>query len=188
MMALLATLYCVGAVAADQPYGHGDITLGDSFQALAAALDFRDINAALAPQAARKAGMPDLGRRGYGCLRRDDPYADVTCVSHDEKVGSGETREIRLQFLGGVLQQLSITAEIQRFDAVMETVRGRYGAPQRTEPAPPGGFPSYHWRNGVSSIVAYGGKDLVFVLFELATYAEVVKARLHRDQPVNECR
>lgn len=185
---LLVLFLSADAFSADQPYGHADIALGTSYQALAATLDFRDINAALAQQKVLKGAPPDLGRRGYGCLRRDDPYADVTCVSHDEKVGGGETREVRLQFLGDVLQQLSITAEVQRYDAVVETVRARYGPPQRSEPAPPGGYPSHHWRNGVSSIVAYGGKDLVFVQFELATYAEAVKARQRRDRAVNECR
>ena len=168
-------LLCASAHAADQPYGHGDITLGASFQALDAALDFRDIHAALATQG--KAAKPDLGRRCYGCMRREDPYADLTCVSHDEKVGGAETREIRLHFLNGVLQQFSITAEIQHLDTVMETLRARYGAAERREPATAGGFPSWLWHNGVSSIVAYGGKDLVFVSFELATYAEAVKAR-----------
>ena len=165
------------AHAADQPYGHGDITLGASFQALDAALDFRDIHAALAEQGQRKATKPDLGRRGYGCMRREDAYADVTCVSHDERVGGAETREIRLHFLNGTLQQFSITAEIQHLDTVMEAVRARYGAAERREPATAGGFPSWLWRNGVSGIVAYGGKDLVFVSFELATYAEAVRAR-----------
>jgi len=181
-------LICAGARGADRPYGHGDITLGDSFQRLAATLDLRDINAALTGQAARKAAMPDLGRRGYGCVRRDDAYADVTCVSHDEKVGGADTREIRLQFLGGVLQQLSITAELKHVDAVMEAVRAQHGAPHRAEPAPAGGYPSFHWRNSESSIVAYSGKDLVFVSFELATYAEGVKRRQSRERPVNECR
>lgn len=166
--------------AQDRPYGHEEIALGASYQALAARLDFRDINEALADQARRKAAMPDLGRRGYGCLRRDDPYADMTCVTHDEKVGGAETREIRLQFLNGVLQQFSITAEIQYVDKVVEAVRARHGAPERSEPGAAGGFPSWHWKNGVSSIVAYGGKDLVFVSFELASYPEAVKARQSR--------
>ena len=174
---------------ADEPYGHGDIRLGASFQVLAAALDFRDIYAALAEQERRKAAVPDLGRRGYGCLRRDDAYADVTCVSHTEKVGGAETRELRLQFLAGILQQFSITAEIQYFDAVTGAVRARHGAPGSVEPATGGGFPSYRWRNGASSIVGYGGKDLVFVSFELSSYAEAVKARQARPAgPASECR
>ena len=172
------TLLCAAAHAADQPYGHADIVLGASFQALDAALDFRDIHAALAAQG--KAAKPDLGRRGYGCMRREDAYADVTCVSHDEKIGGTETREIRLHFLNGVLQQFSITAEIQHLDTVMAAVGARYGPPERREPPTAGGFPSWLWRNGVSSIVSYGGKDLVFVSFELATYAEAVRARQSR--------
>src|SRR6185436_8147071 len=85
---LLVFLLCGAAAAADGPYGLADITLGASYQALAAALDFRDIHAAVAEQGARKGAKPDLGRRGYGCVRRDDAYADVSCVSHDEKVGA----------------------------------------------------------------------------------------------------
>lgn len=173
---LLWLLYgTVGA--ADAPYGHADITLGASYPALAAALDFRDINAAIAEQGARKASTPDLGRRGYGCVRRDDAYADVTCVSHDEKIDSAQAREIRLQFLNGVLQQFSITADIPHFDAVMGAIRAQHGPPQETEAAAEGRYASYRWRNGVSSIVAYGGKDVVFVSFELATYPEAVKVR-----------
>ena len=179
VLAIALMLLCPAARAADPLYGHADIALGASFHELDAALDFRSIHAALAEQGARKAAKPDLGRRGYGCMRREDPYADITCVSHDEKVGGAETREIRLHFLTGVLQQFSITAEIQYFDAVMAALSARHGTPQRREAAA-GGFPSWLWRNGVSSIVAYGGKDLVFVSFELGTYAEAVKARQGR--------
>jgi hypothetical protein len=183
-VAFLAT----AAHAADQPHGYGDITLGDSFQRLATTFDFRDVHAALAEQGKRKTGAPDLGRRGYGCVRRDDAYADVTCVSHDEKVGGAETREIRLQFLGGILQQFSITAEIRHFDTVMEAIRARYGAPERVEPATAGEYPAYRWRNGASGITAFGGKDLVFVSFELATYQEAVKGRQGRVGEPTECR
>ena len=165
------------AAAADEPYGHADIALGASYQALAAALDFRDLNAAIAGQGARKAAKPDLGRRGYACVRRDDAYADVSCVSHDEKVGGVETREIRMQFLNGVLQQFSISADIPRFDVVMGAIRARHGPPQEAEAAAGGRYASYRWKNGVSSIVAYGGKDVVFVSYELAIYPEAVKAR-----------
>jgi hypothetical protein len=122
-----------------------------------------------------------------GLARRDDPYADVACVSHDERVGGAETREIRLHFLDGVLQQFSITAEIRHFDAVMQVLRERHGTPQQTEPAPAGGYPSSAWRNAESRIIAYGGKDLVFVSFELAGYAEAVKRKQGGAQP-QECR
>src|SRR5215831_8225011 len=111
-IAALFLLFAATACAADEPYGQADIKLGDSYQALATSLDFRDIHAAVAEQAARKSAHPDLGRRGYGCVRRDDAYADVSCVSHDEKIGGADTREIRLQFLNGVLQQFSISADI----------------------------------------------------------------------------
>jgi len=122
-----------------------------------------------------------------GCARRDDPYADVACVSHDERVGGAETREIRLHFLDGVLQQFSITAEIRHFDAVMQVLRERHGTPQQTESAPAGGYPSSAWRNAESRIIAYGGKDLVFVSFELAGYAEAVKRKQGGTRP-QECR
>lgn len=163
--------------AADQPHGQADITLGASYQTLAAALDFRDIHAAVAAQAARNARHPDLGRRGYGCVRRDDAYADVSCVSHDEKIGSVDTREIRLQFLNGVLQQFSISADIPHFDAVMAALRARHGPPTGVEAATEGRYAAYRWTNGASSIVAYSGKDVVFVSFELAIYPEAVKRR-----------
>src|SRR5262245_26390174 len=135
VMAALLLLPAFNALAADQPYGQADITLGASYQALAAALDFRDIHAAVAEQAARRAAKPELGRRGYGCVRRDDAYADVSCVSHDEKIGDADTREIRLQFLNGVLQQFSISADIPRFDAVMAALRAQHGPPQVVEAA-----------------------------------------------------
>ena len=165
------------APAADEPYGQADITLGASYQTLAGALDLRDIHAAVAEQAARRAAKPDLGRRGYGCVRRNDAYADVSCVSHDEKIGHADTREIRLQFLNGVLQQFSISADIPRFDAVMAALRARHGPPTEVEAATEGRYASYRWVNGVSSIVAYRGKDVVFVSFELAIYPEAVKRR-----------
>ena len=126
--AVLLLQFATAAGAADRPYGHADIALGASYRALAEALDFRDIHAAVAEQGARKARTPDLGRRGYGCVRRDDAYADVTCVSHDEKVGAADTREIRLQFLNGVLQQFSITADIPHLDTVLASIRSRHGA------------------------------------------------------------
>lgn len=183
--AFSALLYWGGAAA--EPYRYDDIRLGSSLARLAHDLDFRDIHAAIAEQKERRAAKPDLGRRGYGCARREDPYADVACVSHDERVGGAETREIRLHFLGGVLQQFSITAEIRHFEAVMEAMRSRYGAPHAAQPAPAGGYASSTWRNPESSIVAYGGRDLVFVSFELAGYAEAVKRKQAGGQ-APECR
>jgi hypothetical protein len=98
-------------------------------------------------------------------------------VSHDERVSGAETREIRLHFLEGRLQQFSITAEIRHYDLVMQTLRSRYGAPQAAAAAPAGGYASSTWRNEDSKIVSYGGKDLVFVSFELAGYPDAVKRK-----------
>jgi hypothetical protein len=184
---ICGSLLVLASGAAAEPYRYDDVRLGASFTRLAHDLDFRDIHAAIAAQHEKPVAKPDLGRRGYGCARRDDPYADVACVSHDERVGGAETREIRLHFLDGVLQQFSITAEIRHFDAVMQALRERHGTPQQTEPAPAGGYPSAAWRNAESRIIAYGGKDLVFVSFELAGYAEAVKRKQGGDQ-APECR
>jgi hypothetical protein len=173
--------------AAAEPYRYDEIRLGASLQRLAHDLDFRDIHAAIADQKARQALMPDLGRRGYGCARREDAFADAGCVSHDERVGGAETREIRLLFLAGILQQFSITAEIRHFDAVMRALAERHGAPHEARPAPAGGYPSSLWRNADSTITAWGGKDLVFVSFELAAYAEAVKLKQARGR-TQECR
>jgi hypothetical protein len=187
MLAVAAAfLACAGAARAE-PYRLEDIRLGASFQRLAHELDFRDMHAAIAEQNERKAARPDLGRRGYGCGRREDPYADIACVSHEERFGGAEMREIRLHFLEGRLQQFSISAEIRHYDAVMEALRGRYGAPQAAEPAPAGGYSSSTWRNVESKIVSYGGKDLVFVLFELAGYPDAVKRKQDGARP-QECR
>ncbi|MGH7634893.1 MAG: hypothetical protein ACRENC_14250 [Gemmatimonadaceae bacterium] len=180
-------LLALAQLAVADPYRFDDVRLGASFTRLAHDLDFRDIQAAIAARQGEPAAKPDLGRRGYGCARRDDVYADVTCVSHDERVGGAQTREIRLQFLDGILQQFSITAEIRHYDAVMLALRERHGAPQLTEPAPPGGYASSTWRNAESRITAYAGKDLVFVSFELAGYAAAVKRRQDGGQP-QECR
>jgi len=178
-------LVCFGATA--EPYRYDDIRLGASFARLAQELDFRDIHAAIAARQQSQDIKPDLGRRGYGCARREDAYADVTCVSHDERVGGAETREIRLHFLDGLLQQFSITAEIRQFDVVMQALRERHGAPQQTEAAPAGGYSTFVWRGADSSITTYGGKDLVFVSFELASYAAAVKRKSAGARP-QECR
>jgi hypothetical protein len=183
---ILLVVAVAAATAAAEPYRFDDVRLGASFTRLAYDLDFRDITAAIAAQKDPQS-KPDLGKRGYGCARREDAYADITCVSHDERVGGAEMREIRLQFLGGILQQFSITAEIRYYDAVMQALRERHGAPQQTEPAPAGGFPSTAWHNAESRITAYAGKDLVFVSFELAGYAEAVKRKESGAQP-QECR
>jgi len=176
-----AIVLAVSAIAAgDAPFGHGDIVLGASYAALAGALDFRDINAAVAEQGARHAARPDLGRRGYGCHRRDDDYAEISCVSHVEKIGATATREIRMQFLDGVLQQFSITVDIPHLGAVIDALREAHGPPQETTAAAGGRYASWGWRNAASTIRAYAGKDVVFVSFELAGYAAAVKRRQRR--------
>ena len=183
LAALLLAGFAAGGAGA-QPYGFEDIRLGASLLRLAHDFDFRDLHAALAQQQEQKTAKPDFGRRGYGCVHRDDPHADVTCVSHDERVGGAEAREFRLHFLEGVLQQFSISAEMRHFDTVMREMDGRYGAPQVDAGAGP---PVYHWDNGVSKIMGHGGKDLVFISFELADYANAVK-RKQGGVRQNECR
>jgi len=183
LAAAMVVTFGVVVVAAAEPYGFGNIQLGASFDELAQSLDFRDIHTALDRQLAAKAARPDLGRRGYGCMRREDPYADIACVSHDERVSGMPTREIRLQFLNGILQQFSITAVIAEIDTVIAALRRQHGAPQEIKAATAGTFASYHWRNGDSTIVAYRGKDLVFVSFELAGYREAVERRQRRTSP-----
>src|SRR6185369_14681208 len=89
-------------------------------------LDFRDLDAALAKT---QSGKPDFGRRGYGCMQRDDDFADTACVSHTERLDGIEAREIRLHFIEGRLQQFSLTAEVQHYDAVVGYLRARFGAP-----------------------------------------------------------
>jgi hypothetical protein len=183
--ALICNVLAVTAAA--EPYRFDDIRLGASFARLAHDLDFRDIHAAIAQQQVQQAVKPDLGRRGYGCARREDVFADVACVSHDERVGGAETREIRLHFLSGILQQFSITAEIRHLEAVMRAVGERHGPPEAAQPAAAGGYPASRWSNADSSITVYGGKDLVFVSYELAGYAEAVK-RKQGGAPAQECR
>ena len=170
------------ARAADEPFGVLDVTLGASYARLERELDFRDAKTALAQS---KSGKPDLGRRGYGCARRDDPAADISCVSHQEKLDATETREIRLNFLHGRLQQFSLSAEIQHYDAVTTYLRKRYGEPQEIAPSGAGAAPSLKWQDDSGQVIAYRGKDLVFVSFELATYADAVKRK--REGTVLEC-
>jgi hypothetical protein len=170
--------------AAAEPYGFGDIRLGASMATLSRQLDFRDAEEAVREARAMSLSRPYFGKRGYGCLRRDDPGADVTCVSHEEKISAAETREFRLHFLDGILQQFSIAAEIRHYDAVMQAVSRLHGPPQAEAG---GGMPVQRWDNGESRIVGYGGKDLVFVSFELATYAQAVE-RKRRRGAMPECR
>ncbi|HEV2007662.1 MAG TPA: hypothetical protein VGQ88_02945 [Burkholderiales bacterium] len=170
------------APAADLALGVLDITLGASYARLERDLDFRDMNMSFAQI---KGGKPDLGKRGYGCMKRDDAFADVACVSHDEKLDGTGTREIRLHFLHGRLQQLSVTAELQHYDAVIGYLRARFGAPRQDASPSPDAAPSLKWPGEAGQIIAYRGKDLVFVSFELATYAEAVKRK--RDGAGLEC-
>jgi len=175
---------CIAGIASAAPYGIDDIRLGASYRRLAAELDFRDIHAAIAEQKSRGRDTPDLGRRGYGCLPREDAFADVTCVSHEEKAAGTPTREIRLHFLEGILQQFSITAEVAHQDAIVGAVGERHGAPRVDAAARQ---PVYHWDNGESRVMATGGKDLVFVSFELAGYAAAVERKRSGVKP-NICR
>ena len=163
--------------AAAEPYGFGDIRLGSAFGDLSRRLDFRDIDSALETQRAAKGSAPDLGRRGFGCMRGANAHADVVCVSHDERAGGEPTREIRLQFLDGVLQKFSITVEIGRAGTIFAELRRQHGAPHETRLATAGAFASQHWRNADSTIVAHEGRDLVFVSFELDGYREAVARR-----------
>ncbi len=163
-----------GAAAADAPFGVLDIALGASYARLERDLDFRDINATLAKTAS---GKPDLGKRGYGCMQREDDFADTGCVSHSERLNDIETREIRLHFLEGRLQQFSLTAEVAKFDAVVGYLRARYGAPQTLPVKNEGDTPTVKWQSESAQIVAHRGKDLVFVNFELASYPAAVKRK-----------
>ena len=168
-----AACIALPAAAADMPYGVLDIGLGASYARLERELDFRDIEASLA----KRAGKPDLGRRGYGCMPREDDFADIGCVSHTERLDGIETREIRLHFLDGRLQQFSVTAEVQHFDAVVGYLRARFGTPQLVIAQGPTELPSVKWQNEAGQIVAYRGKDLVFVSFELVSYPAAVKRK-----------
>ena len=172
---ILAWGFAQAAIA--EPYGFGDIRLGSTFDALSRQLDFRDINAALGAQHEANKPVPDLGRRGYGCMRGANAYADVVCVSHQEKVGGEPTREIRLQFLEGTLQKFSITVEVGKSAALLDALRAQHGQPSDTTAAGEGGFASQRWRKADSVISAYSGKDLVFVSFELAGYRKAVGRR-----------
>ena len=179
LAACLLALIAAAAAAADAQYGVLDFTLGTSYARLERDLDFRDNDAALA-----KSGKPDLGRRGYGCTARDDDFADNACVSHQERLDGVETREVRLHFLEGRLQQFSLTAEVRHYDAIMGYLRARYGAPQ-TLPAEGGAAPVLQWRDEGARVDAHRGKDLVFVNFELASYPAAMKRK--RDGQRMQC-
>jgi hypothetical protein len=167
-------MYSAAALAAEQALGVLDISLGASYARLERDLDFRDLNSSLAQI---KDGRPDLGKRGYSCTKRDDAFADVACVSHDEKLDGIETREIRLHFLHGRLQQFSVTAELQHYDAVIGYLRTHFGAPREDAGSGLAAASSLQWQGEAGHIAAYRGKDLVFVSFELATYADAVKRK-----------
>jgi len=169
IVALLALL-AAPAPAAEETFGLLDITLGSSYARLERDLDFRSITDSLAAMSGNK---PDLGKRGYGCMRRDDAQADIGCVSHVEKLGGIDTREIRLNFLNGRLYQFSMSAEVQYYDAVVAQLRSRNGAPQPAAAADD----NLRWQNESGRISAYRGKDLVFVNFELDSYADAVKRK-----------
>ena len=174
--ALFGVLAVAGAPASAGPYAWEEIALGAAFDRLAETLDLRDIEAELRAAQEKRAAKPDLGRRGYGCMRRDDPFADISCVSHEEKAGGVPTREIRLHFLAGVLQQFSITAELQYRAALLTQLRERYGTPTAEAPGKTSGA-THQWRNAESRIDVYSGKDLVFVSFEAAAYQAAVRQK-----------
>ncbi len=171
------------AYAADEPYGLLDITLGESYAQLGRSLDLHDINAAIA--ALHTSGKPDLGRRGYGCVSREDEFADIGCVSHDERLNDITTREIRLQFLADRLQQMSLTAEVRYFDAVVNYLQRRYGPPRVVVAAD---SPRYEWSNALSRMYALRGPNLVFVSLELASYQNAVAHKRAHGSSSPECR
>ena len=172
--AIVLAAAAVSARGAEQPFGVLDIVLGASHARLAQELDFRDIPTALA---APTGGKPDFGKRGYGCMTRDDAFADVACVSHEEKLEGVATREIRLVFLQGRLQQFSLSAEQQHHDAVIDYLRRRYGEPRQVAPSAPGAAPAWRWESDAAHVAAHRGPHLVFVNFELASYPEAVKRK-----------
>jgi hypothetical protein len=183
--AVLAIMLTATAIAhaADEPYGLLDITLGESYAQLGRSLDLHDINVALAAQ--HTPGKPDLGRRGYGCISREDEFADIGCVSHDEHLNDVTTREIRLQFLADRLQQMSLTAEVRYFDAVLNYLRRRYGPPSVAAMADSS---RYEWSNASSRMYALRGPNLVFVSLELVSYQNAVTRKRTHGSSTPECR
>ena len=173
LIMLVAGCWMSVAAAADAPYGVLDIGLGASYARLEQQLDFRNINEALA----KGGGKPDLGKRGYGCTQREDEFADVGCVSHVERLEGVETREIRLHFLEGRLQQFSVTAEVQHYDAVIAYLTKRFGAARAVPAKTQDEQASVTWESDAGQIVALRGKDLVFVNFQLVAYPEAVKRK-----------
>lgn len=169
----------------EAPYSLLDIRLGQTRGELGRQLDLRDIAAALA--ALQHAGRPDLGARGYGCMPRSDENADETCVSHDERYAGGATRELRLQFLDGVLQQASLTAEAVRYDELRAELESRYGAGRARVD---GGSSWLEWRNAGGSLRMTRGPSLVFISLERAGYPAAVAAKRARLEapPAPECR
>jgi hypothetical protein len=66
---------------------------------------------------------------------------------------------------------------VQNFDSVVGYLRARFGAPQLVIAQGPTELPSVKWQNEAGQIVAYRGKDLVFVSFELVSYPAAVKRK-----------
>lgn len=185
LLALAPPAAAADGAPSETPYSLLDIRLGQTRDELGRQLDLRDIAAALA--ALQHAGRPDLGARGYGCMPRADENADETCVSHDERYAGGVTRELRLQFLDGVLQQASLTAEAGRYDEVRAELESRYGPGQARVD---GGSRWLEWRNAAGSLRMTRGPSLVFVSLERAGYAAAVAAKRARLEapPAPECR
>ena len=189
-MILFIFIFLAGALpgtpaALAQPYALNDVRLGSSYANVAKQLDMRDGEEAVREARAMSLSRPYFGKRGYGCLRRDDPGADITCVSHEEKLGGADTREIRLQFLDGILQQFSVTAEMKHLDTVIGAVTRVAGEP-RVEGS--GSTATFQWQNNDAKITGYGGENLVFVAFSLASYPDAVERKKKRGPTTIECR
>lgn len=185
MYSALAAMLLAAPGALAQPHALNDVRLGASYGNLTRQLDLRDGEEALLEAKAMSLSRPYFGKRGYGCMRRDDPGADITCVSHEEKVGGAETREIRLQFLDGLLQQFSVSAEMKYVEPVIAAVTRVAGQPAREGS---GTNTTWRWQNSDSTITGYAGENLVYVVFSLVSYPEAVERKRKRGPNTIECR
>jgi hypothetical protein len=73
-----------------------------------------------------------------------------------------------------------MSAEVHFYDVVVAHLRARNGAPLA---APAGEV--LRWQDEAAQIAAYRGKDLIFVNFQMASYADAVKRK--REGAVFEC-
>lgn len=159
------------ACADEGRYDFHDVRLGETYVMAVHRLDMRDIEQALAAAAGK--GKPDLGAHGYGCMRREDAGAEVSCVTHDVHPHGLELREIRLSFIEGTLQFFSVTAELGQRDGLIARIQSRFGRPAQTA-AEPGVL---HWSSGTTNIRLHTGPSLTFASFESASYAAAVERR-----------